>query len=48
MHSSPVPVEFNTSSSGGDDALSHRIFRASNQLHWYVLQYQFGGSNRQL
>ena len=29
----PVPVEFNTSSSGGDDALSHRIFRASNQLY---------------
>jgi len=29
----PVPVEFNTSSSGNDDALSHRIFRASNQLY---------------
>jgi len=30
----PVPVEFNTSSSvGNDDALSRRIFRASNQLY---------------
>ena len=30
----PVPVEFNTSSSvGNDDALSHRIFKATNQLY---------------